>query len=455
MLRPTFSAMLRAFERDGLYMGPFGIAGWRASDGSATTFCGAMPLKPGKSSHRAPLPTTRQTGLRPLRAVENNVAVAPGGGNGVSGWTGRNGTPHIFSCLAPEVEQNGVNFTMTATTITAAHYRGNKSFSVDRTEAAAPGPGQVSIRVAFCGICGTDMHVYHGNMDSRVGRNRVIGHEMSGEVEAVGEGVTSISRGQKVVVRPLDHCGDCPACRDGYTHVCHDLKFLGLDTDGAMQEIWTVPAHTVHNLPDDLRMDHAALIEPVAVACHDVRMSGLTPGEDVVVIGGGPIGVLVAMVARDSGGNVVLSEVNPNRLAIADKLGFATVNPVESDLAAEINARTDSKGADVVFEVSGTQPGVDSMTACAATRGRIVMVAIHAERPQIDLFQFFWRELQLIGVRVYEPEDYEKAIAIVASGGIDADTIITDVSPLAEIQSAFEALEQSPTALKSLIRVGG
>ena len=184
-------------------------------------------------------------------------------------------------------------------------------------------------------------------------------------------------------------------------------------------------------------------------------MSGLIPGEDVVVIGGGPIGVLVAMVARDAGGNVVLSEVNPNRLAIAEKLGFATVNPVESDLAAEINARTGNKGADIVFEVSGTQPGVDSMTACAATRGRIVMVAIHAERPQIDMFQFFWRELQLIGVRVYEPEDYERAIAIVTSGGIDADTIITDVSPLADIQSAFEALEQSPTALKSLIRVGG
>lgn len=340
------------------------------------------------------------------------------------------------------------------TTIAAAHYRGNRTFAVEPREAPPPAPGEVAVRIAYCGICGTDMHVFHGNMDARVGLNRVIGHEMSGTVEAVGPGVEGFAVGEKVVVRPLDHCGDCPACRAGHVHICHNLKFLGLDTDGAMQEIWNVPAHTLHRLPDDLRMDHAALIEPVAVACHDVRLSGLEPGEDVLVIGGGPIGILCAMVARDAGGKVVVSEVNENRLAIAAKLGFDVVNPAREDLPAAINARTGNKGADVVFEVSGTQPGVDAMTACAATRARIVMVAIHAKKPQIDLFQFFWRELRLIGARVYEPEDYEKAIAIITSGGVDADTVITDVSPLADIQKAFEALDSSPTALKSLIRVG-
>lgn len=338
-------------------------------------------------------------------------------------------------------------------TITAAFYRGDRKFSVEPAAATAPGPGEVAVRVAYCGICGTDMHVFHGNMDARVGFERVIGHEMSGSVAAVGDGVIGFAPGQKVVVRPLDHCGDCPACDAGHQHVCHKLKFLGLDTDGAMQEIWVVPAHTLHTLPDDLRMDHAALIEPVAVACHDVRLSDLKDGEDVVVIGGGPIGILVAMVARDAGGKVVVSEVNPNRLAIAQKLGFDTVNPAETDLVAEVNTRTGEKGADVVFEVSGTQPGVDAMTAVAATRARIVMVAIHAQKPTIDLFQFFWRELKLIGARVYEPEDYEKAIAIITSGGVDADTVITDVAPLSDIQQAFEALDASPTAMKSLIKV--
>jgi len=341
-----------------------------------------------------------------------------------------------------------------STDITAAFYRGDKTFVVEQTQAKPPAADEVSVRVAYCGICGTDMHVYHGNMDARVGHNRIVGHEMSGVIESVGEGVTGLNVGQKVVVRPLDPDLDCPASKAGYPHISHNLKFLGLDTDGAMQEIWTVPAHTIHVLPDDMKMDHAALIEPVAVACHDVRLSELKAGEDVVVIGGGPIGILCAMVARDAGGKVILSEVNPHRLAIAEKLGFETLNPANVDLAEQINARTDNKGADVVFEVSGSQPGVDAMTAVAATRARIVMVAIHAQKPQIDMFQFFWRELKLIGARVYEPEDYEKAIQIITSGGVDADTVITDVRPLSEIQAAFEALDSSPTALKSLIKVG-
>lgn len=340
------------------------------------------------------------------------------------------------------------------TKIQAAFYRGNRSFQVEPTDVPAPGPGQAQLRIAYCGICGTDMHVFHGNMDARVGMNRIVGHEMSGVVEAVGEGVTNVQPGQKIVVRPLDPCGDCPACQRGHSHICHKQKFLGLDTDGAMQELWNAPAHTLHILPEDMRLDHAALIEPVAVACHDVRMAAVAPGEDVVVIGGGPIGVLVAMVARAAGGKVVISEVNKTRLAIAAKLGFDTINPSEVDLKASIEDRTGTKGADVVFEVSGSQPGVDAMTAVAATRARIVMVAIHAKKPQIDMFQFFWRELQLIGARVYEPQDYEKAIKLVAEGEIDAKTIITDVSPLADIQGAFESLDSSPTALKSLIKIG-
>ena len=343
---------------------------------------------------------------------------------------------------------------MSEQTIQAAFYRGNKSFSVETRTTAAPQAGEVAVRIAYVGICGTDMHVFAGHMDARVGFERVIGHEMSGYVEALGEGVDGFTVGQPVVVRPLDHCGDCPACDAGHEHICHNLKFLGLDTDGAMQEIWNVPAHTLHILPDDIRMDHAALIEPVAVACHDVRLSRLQAGEDVLVIGGGPIGVLVAMVARDAGGKVVISEVNPFRLEIAQKLGFETINPAETNLTEAINERTGTKGADVVFEVSGTQAGVNAMTECASTKGRIVMVAIHAQKPEVDMFRFFWRELELIGVRVYEKEDYEKAISILVSGGVDADTVITDVSALSEIQTAFESLASSPSALKSLIKVG-
>lgn len=341
---------------------------------------------------------------------------------------------------------------MSTTEITAAFYKGNKQFEIETIMAKTPEADEVQIEVAYCGICGTDLHAFHGSMDARIGLHRIIGHEMSGVVAAIGDNVSNVSVGDHVVVRPLDHCGECPACEAGHIHICHNLKFLGLDTDGAFQQRWTVPSHTVHVLPKDLSLAHAALVEPVSVACHDVRRGRVQPGEDVLVIGGGPIGMLVGMVAKQAGGNVVISEVSPARLAIAEKLGFAAINPKTESVADRMMEMTGNKGADVVFEVSGTQAGVNTMTDAAACRARIVMVAIHPTKPQVDLFRFFWRELELVGARVYAPEDYEQAIELVTSGAIDADTMITDIGSLETIQSSFEALEGNPTAMKSLIK---
>ncbi|WP_371158074.1 zinc-binding dehydrogenase [Jannaschia sp. 2305UL9-9] len=335
----------------------------------------------------------------------------------------------------------------------AAIYRGDRTFTVETVEVPAPTAGQVQVDVAYCGICGTDLHIYLGHMDGRVGFERTIGHEMSGVISALGDGVTGLSVGDHIVVRPLDHCGDCPACRAGHEHICHNLTFIGIDSTGAFQQKWNVPAHTIHVLPKDLDLSHAALIEPLAVACHDVDRGQVKPGEDVLVIGGGPIGMLVAMAARDAGANVTISEINPSRLAHAEGIGFAVMNPKEVDVARAMHDATGGKGADVVFEVSGTQPGVDLMTAAAATRGRIVMVAIHAQKPQIDMFQFFWRELDLIGARVYRPEDYDRAMDLLARGVVDCDSFITDIQGLSDIQSAFEALTRSPNAMKSMIRI--
>ena len=336
----------------------------------------------------------------------------------------------------------------------AAFYRGNKTFSVEPKTATAPEMGEVQLDVAYCGVCGTDLHIYLGHMDQRVGFERTIGHETSGTISAIGEGVEGFSVGQKVVVRPLAACGNCPACDAGHDHICHTLKFIGIDSDGAFQQKWNVPADTIHVLPDQVDLAHAALIEPLAVACHDVERAGLKQGEDVLVIGGGPIGLLVALVARHAGGNVTISEINEHRLAYAAKLGFATLNPKNDDVAAQMHETTAGKAADVVFEVSGSQPGVDLMTAAAATRGRIVMVAIHATKPTIDMFQFFWRELELIGARVYRPEDYDRAMQLLAEGVVDCDSFITDIRPLEEIQQAFEMLTGNPQAIKSLIKVG-
>jgi threonine dehydrogenase-like Zn-dependent dehydrogenase len=247
-------------------------------------------------------------------------------------------------------------------------------------------------------------------MDARVGSHRVIGHEMSGTIAALGENVQGLEPGDPVVVRPLSACGDCPACQRGHAHICHNLKVLGVDIDGAFQQTWTVPAHTIHKIPTDLRLKHAALIEPLAVACHDVRRACLVAGEDALIIGGGPIGLLIALVVKHIGANVILSEVNTYRLELAQSLGFTTLNPRKVNVADEIYAQTAGKGADVIFEVSGTQAGVDTMTAAAATRCRIALVAIHDTKPAVDLFKFVLREIELLGARVYKPDDFNQAM---------------------------------------------
>jgi (R,R)-butanediol dehydrogenase / meso-butanediol dehydrogenase / diacetyl reductase len=335
----------------------------------------------------------------------------------------------------------------------AASYAGNRTFTVSDCEVVKPGPGEIRLNVAYTGICGTDVHIFHGAMDKRVSIPQVIGHEMSGTVAEPGEGVTGFAPGDPVVVRPLDNRAETPADR-GHSHICQKLKFIGIDSPGSMQASWTVPAFTVHKLPAGLDLKTGALAEPLAVACHDVKMGGVKPGELAVVIGGGPIGMLVAMVARHAGARVVISEVNPSRLAFARDLGFDAFNPLETDLPAWLKEQSGGSGADIVFEVSGAKAAALAMTDLLAIRGRIVMVAIYPQPVELNLFQFFWKELKLIGARVYEPDDYEKAISLMASGELPLDRMITDVQPLTEIQRAFETLESNPAGMKTLLACG-
>ncbi|MDO9211274.1 MAG: alcohol dehydrogenase catalytic domain-containing protein [Deltaproteobacteria bacterium] len=337
----------------------------------------------------------------------------------------------------------------------AAYYQGNRTIKIGESIQRPPGPNEVRLKVAYCGVCGTDLHIFKGDMDKRITMPQVVGHEMAGEIAEVGTNVKSWSVGERVVVRPLDPCGNCPACRAGLAHICYNLKFLGIDTPGAFQGSWTVPAHTLHRLPPALPLDQAALIEPLAVACHDVRRGEVQSGEEVVVIGGGPIGLLIAMVAAHIGARVLISELNPFRLNLAREIGLEAINPQEADLAAWVGKRSDGAGADVVFEVSGSAAGAATMTQLARTRGRIVIVAIFAELPKVDLFRFFWRELHLCGARVYEPEDFEKAIALAAMGVLPLGRLISDRRPLADLQRVFEQIEGSTDLMKVLIDTRG
>ncbi|MDZ4197856.1 MAG: zinc-binding dehydrogenase, partial [Kiritimatiellia bacterium] len=221
---------------------------------------------------------------------------------------------------------------------------------------------------------------------------------------------------------------------------------------GAFQSVWNVKARTLCRVPASVPLPQAALIEPIAVACHDVRIGRVRKGETVVVLGGGPIGMLIAMVARAEGAKVLISEISPFRIEAARAAEFEVVNPQEQDLVAAVNERTGGAGADVVFEVTASAAAAQVMTDLVRTRGRIVVVGIYSQKPPVDLFRFFWREIELLGARLYESEDFEQAVALAASGVLPLGSLITGVYELENIQTAFESMENNQQAMKTLVR---
>ncbi|MEU9230292.1 alcohol dehydrogenase catalytic domain-containing protein [Streptomyces massasporeus] len=337
----------------------------------------------------------------------------------------------------------------------AVRYMAARTLDTAPAEPSPPGPGEVEVAPAYVGICGTDLHIFHGDMDARVNAPTVVGHEMSGRVARVGPDVTGWHPGDAVTVMPLRWDGTCPACRAGHQHICRHLDFIGIDSPGAMQQRWTVPADTLVRLPEALPLKRAALVEPTAVAVHDVGRAEVRRSERVVVVGGGPVGVLIALVARTVGADVRVVEPGDHRRRMAEELGLTAWDPATVDLPAVVGEWTGDAGADVAFEVSGAAAGMDTAVEVLKVRGRLCLVAIHPRRREIDLHRFFWRELSLVGARLYTRGDFERAVDLVADGTLPCERLISKVVPLTEAAAAFTALEGGGDVMKILVDCTG
>ncbi len=336
----------------------------------------------------------------------------------------------------------------------AAQYVAGTGIEVAEVHPRPPGHGEVQLEVAYVGICGTDLHILAGHMDDRVADHGVIGHEMSGRVSAVGEGVTGWSAGDPVTVMPLRWCGRCPTCRAGHTHICDRLDFVGIDSTGAMQQLWNVPQELLVPLPPDLSLRAAALVEPVAVAHHDVARASLSAGELVLVVGGGPIGVLIAVIARARGAKALLVEPDPYRRSVVEELGLDVLDSGAASLSGWLDAWSEGAGAAVTFEVSGTQAGLDLAVSALGARGRLVAVGIHAQPRQVDMKRVFWKELQILGARVYDRTDFTAAVELLVQGAIPVDALVSRTDALAAAPAAFEKLAQGGRVMKVLIDCG-
>ncbi len=335
-------------------------------------------------------------------------------------------------------------------TMHASLWTGPEAVAYRSVPKPACGPGQALVRVAYGGICGTDLMIYLGK-HARAVAPLVMCHEFVGTIEQADGG--AFSEGAPVAINPLLTCGHCYACRHGLSHVCETLKLVGIDTDGGFAEYAVVPLHTVRPLPPDLPLVEAALAEPLAVAVHAVRVSDLKVGDVTAVLGAGPIGTMVAQVARLAGARrVLVSERSPKRLEIARTLGFEAIDSSQDSPVEAIGAATEGAGVPVVFETAGVQATLSDALAVARIGGQILQVGMPKTPPIVDITRLIFREVHITPIRVYREEDFDQAIAIAATGRLDLRTPVTHVLPLERLGEALELAHAAVESCKILIQ---
>jgi (R,R)-butanediol dehydrogenase/meso-butanediol dehydrogenase/diacetyl reductase len=335
----------------------------------------------------------------------------------------------------------------------ASYYEGARTFRTGPAAMPVPGPGEALLRVRRVGICGTDLHIYQGHLDHRVPRGGIIGHETFAEVVEAPAG-SGFRTNDRVVVEPVLSCGACRACRMGASYLCYRLRVLGVDVPGGMQEYWAVPADRLLKVPDSLSDDHAALVEPLAVATHDVTRAQVKPGDAVVVFGGGPIGCLIALVCRYRGARIKVVEINPYRIEMLRSFALETIGPGQ-DVVRAVDEWTGGDGADVSFEVTGNPAAVRLMTDVVRVWGTVSVIAIHAEPMAVHLYPMFARELTMHGSRLYTRAAWEEAIRLASSGAVPVGPLVSRRVPLEDLQKGMEEALAGGPVMKVLVDVSG
>ena len=305
------------------------------------------------------------------------------------------------------------------------------------------GPGEVLLRVRRIGVCGSDVHVYHGR-HPYTSYPVVQGHEFCGVVEATGEGVCGVAVGAKATALPQVVCGGCGPCRRGDYHICDDLKVEGFQAPGVAQELFAAPADRVVPLPEGFSLEQGALVEPAAVAFHAVARAGDLDGANVVVLGAGPIGNLTAQAARAAGARVLAGDLSEHRLAVARSCGIEDVfdagGTALPDAAGEAFG---GDGFDVAFECAAAAGAVNALIEGIHKGGRIVLVGVFAERPAVDLGLIQDRELTLTGTLMYRKGDYERAVEAIAAGEIATGPLISRHFAFEDYAEAYRFIDSA------------
>lgn len=335
----------------------------------------------------------------------------------------------------------------------ASRFLGNKTFAVTDLPTPHAGPGELVLRNQVCGVCGTDVHIYHGEPGSAdVNPPVVLGHEYSGEVVEVGEGVTGFAVGDHVTVDPNIYCGHCAYCQNGKKQLCPSMEAIGVTRDGGFAQYSRIPAAQAFKLEPTVPWEAAAMAEPLACCLHGIDLAGIQVGDKVCVVGGGAIGLLMVQLAKLSGASqIVLSEPNEKRRQVGLQLGAnAAIDPTRPD-AQEAFAQVLGGGANVVIECVGNVPAVKSAFQFAGKGATVLLFSV----PKVDatfdlpLFDVYKKELTIKGSFV-NPDTHARAVALINSGKVDFGPIITHRFPLDQLPEAI-AMQMSDASIKVVV----
>lgn len=329
-----------------------------------------------------------------------------------------------------------------------------KHIEIENVASQAPGPGEAQVAIAACGICGSDLHMYDGSHPI-LRPPLVMGHEFVGRVTAVGEGVQDVKPGDRVIGMAGRGCGECEACKEGHYNWCEQLKVIGGHIPGALAEELTLPSEQFLTIPEWIPDDQACLIEVGAVGMHTVQRYGDVAGKSCLVLGAGPVGlVLVACLKALGAGTVVVSDISAARRELAHARGAdVVIDPREDDAEDKVKAMF-PRGMDVAFDCAGREATLHTALRLTRRGASIILTAIFPANVTIPMAQVQRAERQLIGVQMYQREDFETTIRLMEEKKLDLSGIVTHELPLSQTADAFHLLESADAAAgKVLIRV--
>jgi threonine dehydrogenase-like Zn-dependent dehydrogenase len=315
-----------------------------------------------------------------------------------------------------------------------------------------PNANEVLISVEYCGICGSDLHAAEPDFHDSV----IMGHEFAGTIVGIGRDIDDWAIGQRVSVNPNgDWCGQCDACRAGSPNMCPHIweTAVGLARDGGLARLASVRARNLHLLPDEVSTKQGAWVEPLAVALRTVRRSGLRVGDDAIVFGGGPIGLLVTSVLRRAGaGTITLVELSEERRRIGRVMGASQViDPAAQDLEKLFPDRFAAPS--IAFECTGVAEVTRQAVSMLRPHGRLMVTGFSRTDPMFRAADLLWKEIEIRGSFIYVAE-YEAAIGVLARGEVDIDQLTTATVPVESAVDAFAAMRSSTSAVKFLIGAG-